>query len=252
MAYPGFHKLHPDLEDLPNIEPAFYDTDGSPVYEQPYGHLRGAILAQNDVAALRLYHSNPKNDIWYEHYENPYWHPVFVAAECGSMEGLRAMLEIYVTDPRYVEPLEDYMKRIEFSPINAACTVADRDLVMWLLHHNPPLATLHDRDAKYGETPLLKAAEGLGSIHIDLRCTESGISRIKKHEDFICFLLDQGCSVPDSNAYSQGPYGEGYDPIQGPQLEKTVLGAVMPNASYKLVSPTSRDCRYTCSAGLER
>lgn len=34
-----------------------------------------AIVAQDDVAALRRYHANPGARVLWEAYENPSWHP---------------------------------------------------------------------------------------------------------------------------------------------------------------------------------
>lgn len=108
-----------------------------------------------------------------------------------------------------------------------------------MLHHTPPLATLHDRD-RNGETPLFSAASGLRRKHdrryIQDRTNPAG--EISKHEDFIYFLLDQGCSIRDSNIYSKEESKEETpnSANQHPELEWTVLGAAITHASYKLVS----------------
>jgi ankyrin repeat protein len=169
----------------------------------------------------------------------PSWHPFFVAAINNSFDALRELLEIYLTDPVYTEPLDKYLERIGFSPINVACAASNQELTLWLLHHTPPLATLHDRDVR-GETPLFSAASGLRRKHdkryIQDRTNPAG--EISRHHDFIYFLLDQGCSIRDSNIYSkEESQEETPDSVKKhPELEWTVLGAAITHASYKLVS----------------
>lgn len=68
MAYPGFHKLHCDFEGE-DIKPTFYDTDGSPVYEGPYGKLIQEVVRNNDVAALQINQDCPNTKIFWEAYE---------------------------------------------------------------------------------------------------------------------------------------------------------------------------------------
>lgn len=230
MAYPLFHQIHKDLEhgDF-DIKPDFYDTDGSPVYEDPYGALLGHIVARNDSAALRLYQDSPQTKVFWKEYEMPSWHPLFIAKERGSFDALRTLLEIYLTDMTYTEPLDQYLKSLRFSPINVACAAAQRELLLWLLRHALPNATLHDRDT-FGETPLFSAASGIRRDDVSSNENRS------KHEDFIYFLLDQGCSVCDSNIYITRSQEDSQSLNSCPELERTVLGAAIPNASYKLIS----------------
>ncbi|KUL86304.1 hypothetical protein ZTR_08592 [Talaromyces verruculosus] len=209
MAYPLFHQIDCGLQDSNRqIEPAFYDTDGSPVYEAPYQALLGHIVGRNDVTALRLYQNSPHTNVFWEAYELPSWHPFFVAARNNSFDALRELLEIYLTDPVYTEPLDKYLDRIGFSPINVACAASNQELTLWLLHHTPPLATLHDRDV-CGETPLFSAGSGY-----------------------------DGCSIRDSNIHSKEESKEEAPNSvkEHPELEWTVLGAAITHASYKLVS----------------
>ncbi|KAJ5549448.1 ankyrin [Penicillium frequentans] len=236
MAYHPFHQPHSDFEGQ-DVEPIFYDTDGSPVYDDPYGALMGYIASKNDVSALKLYQDHPKTKIFWEAYDNPFWHPLLVAEESGSFDALRLMLEIYLADPSYTEPLDQYLKRIGFSPINVACAAAQKELMLWLLDHAFPQATIHDR-FKCEETPLFSAARGLkreddgSSI-----CDDANPPRLmNKHEEFICFLLDQGCSVADSNIYVKQSEEDHNSLNQTAELEGTVLGAAIPNAGYKMVS----------------
>lgn len=240
MAYPRFHQIHCELNDSGHeIKPAFYDTDGSPVYEDGYAGLLSNIIGGNDITALRLYQDSPHTKVFWEAYEVPDWHPFFIAAVSNSsLDTLRELLEIYLTDPVYTEPLDQYLKRLHFSPINVACAAAHQELTLWLLHHDPPLATLHDRDT-YGETPLFSAASGLRRKDDDRHIPDSvkPLKEMSKHEEFIYFLLDRGCSVPDSNIYNkQGKEEIPYFPDETPELEGTVLGAGITHASYELVS----------------
>ncbi|RAH41031.1 ankyrin [Aspergillus brunneoviolaceus CBS 621.78] len=242
MSYPEFHERHKAF--------AFHDTDGSPVYEDGWGGLCGRIVARNDLAALRLYHASPNTRVFWEGYEAPYWHPFFVAAGSGSWEALRALIEIYLTDPTYKNPeqppLDQYLTQLDFSPINEACAAANREMVLWLLQHDPPLATLQDRDAR-GHTPLFSAASGL----------RRGVG-FAEHEEFIHCLLNQGCLVSESDVVNvvreddeeedddddeeenkgrQDDDGNASGPSQPVrELEKTLLGAAVPYGSYHLTS----------------
>lgn len=124
---PLFHQIDSELQDSNRQnEPAFYDTDGSPVYEAPYQALLGHIVGRNDVTALRLYQNSPHTNVFWEAYELPSWHPFFVAARNNSFDALRELLEIYLTDPVYTEPLDKYLERVGFSPINVACAASNQ------------------------------------------------------------------------------------------------------------------------------
>ncbi|KAJ5911952.1 uncharacterized protein N7473_001255 [Penicillium subrubescens] len=171
MAYPGFHQLHPELEDVGALDiPVFHDTDNSPLYEDPYQGLLRDIVAANDVVALRLYHANPHTwtRVFRKDYMNPHWHPFLVAKVHGCGDALRVLLEIYLSDPVYqmprYPPLEEYLERWAFSPIHMACATADRGLILWLLSdkqrngYESPLAMLRDPGNGYGgRTPLICA-----------------------------------------------------------------------------------------------
>lgn len=57
-----------------------------------------------------------------------------------------------------------------------------------------------------------------------------------KHEAFLCFLLEQGCSVCDSNIIVTETHEEAPGSEYVPELEQKVHGAAIPYASYKMVS----------------
>ncbi|KAJ5752202.1 ankyrin [Penicillium odoratum] len=137
--------------------------------------------------------------IFWEAYEDPSWHLLFVAAKSSSFDAIRVMLEIYLENPTYTEPLDQYLEHLPFSPINVACAGAHRELTLWLIHH-----LFWQRNYIIG--------------------TSSG-----KHL-YLALQVDQGCSVRDSNIYVE------QNSNLNPQIERTVLGAAVPNASYKMVS----------------
>jgi hypothetical protein len=238
MAYSRFRQQHPDLQPQ---GPAFNDEDGVPLYEAPYQDLLAEIVRRNDVASLLLYNDSPNTTVFWKAYATYYYHPLINAAESGSLNVLKTLLEIYLADSTYTEPISAYLKRVYSSPINDACAAANRELMLWLLHHDPPLGTLHDWSVD-GKTPLFSAAGALGTNDIEVAGTIA--SRHKKRdqiaqsEDFICFLLDKGCSAPNLDFYMH------YDGMKKPshldlpraELSDTVLGAAITHASYQMVS----------------
>ncbi|KAJ5717115.1 hypothetical protein N7488_002761 [Penicillium malachiteum] len=110
-----------------------------------------------------------------------------------------------------------------------ACYYAHKDLTLWLVHPDRSLATLHGPTVA-GNTPLLSAAYGLGNNDCipndpngDIFAKDHG-----KHEEFLCFLLDQGCLIHHSDIRAT---------IDGEEkFQSTVLGAAIPHASYEMVS----------------
>ncbi|RAK98104.1 uncharacterized protein BO80DRAFT_447714 [Aspergillus ibericus CBS 121593] len=100
---------------MDTLEPAFTDTDGFPVYEDPSGGLLSHIIAQNDLIALRLYQESPPTKAFWDAYEVPSWLHFVVAAESGRLEALWVIIEIYVANPEtYSEPLDEYPHRLDF------------------------------------------------------------------------------------------------------------------------------------------
>lgn len=237
MPYNLFREVRPDG----NPRPAFYDEDRVPLYEDPYQALLSHIVRNNDVASLYLYSESPNTKVFWEGYEPPYNHPFILASsECRSVEVLKALLEIYLADSALTEPLVTYLGRIHCSPINDACAAANRDLMFWLLNHDPPLGNLHDRGVE-GDTPLFSAAQALGDQYNfpgTIAARHRKRDQITRTEDFIYFLLDLGCSVPNSDVYAH-PYGvTAPSHLDQPRAKvvNTVLGAAIPHASYQMVS----------------
>ncbi|KAJ5295677.1 hypothetical protein PENANT_c001G09219 [Penicillium antarcticum] len=238
MAYSRFRQQHPDFQPH---GPAFNDEDGVPLYEAPYQDLLAEIVRRNDVASLLLYNDSPNTTVFWKAYQTYYCHPLINATESGSFNVLKTLLKIYLADSTLTEPINAYLERVHSSPINDACAAADRELMLWLLHQDPPLGTLHDRSVD-GETPLFSAARALGTNDIDVAGTIA--SRHQKRdqsvrsEDFICFLLDKGCSVPNSDFYVHyhGTKKPSHLDLPRAELSDTVLGAAIPHASYQMVS----------------
>ncbi|KAJ5766584.1 uncharacterized protein N7511_004200 [Penicillium nucicola] len=190
MAYSRFRQQHPDLQSQ---GPAFNDEDGVPLYEAPYQDLLAEIVRQDDVASLLLYNDSPNTTVFWKSYATYYYHPLINAAECGSFNVLKTLLEIYLADSTLPEPINAYHARVYSSLINDACAAADRELMLWLLHQDPPLGTLHDRSVD-GETPLFSAASGLGAKDVDVAGTIA--SRHKKRDQLmVSRLIAEGADI---------------------------------------------------------
>jgi ankyrin repeat protein len=243
MAYTKFHQRHPDFE---NERPIFRDTDGSPVYGGPYRGLLHSIIHRNDVSALHLYNESPHCAVFLQTYDVDSDNPFSIALGCRSHDTLRALIKIYLSDTSLTEPLENYLNRFSVFLIHEACAAADRDLVLWLINHDPPLGTLHDRSFR-DRTPLFCAAEALGEVGGLMVSGETGqgvVARQKARErrdhieDFIYWMFSMGCSVSESDTLERS---YSYQELQGapekwPALKRTVLGAAIPYASYEMVS----------------
>ncbi|KAJ5796807.1 uncharacterized protein N7518_005347 [Penicillium psychrosexuale] len=139
MAYSRFRQPYLDDGDMGPYLPAFNDEDGVPLYEAPYQDLLADILTNNDVASLHLYNDSANTRVFWEEYETYYYHP--------------PLLEIYLADSTLTEPIDQYLVRNQSSPINDACAAANHEVMLWLLHHDPPLGTLHDRSRYMGKHP---------------------------------------------------------------------------------------------------
>ncbi|KAJ5713892.1 uncharacterized protein N7483_011073 [Penicillium malachiteum] len=158
MAYTKFHHPQPDFE-----KPIFCDIDGSSLYEAPYGSLLTSIIQRNDVTALYSYNNSPNSRLFLQSYDSERQDPFSVALGCRSFDVLRALISIYISDPSMTEPLQTYTNRCGLSLIHRTCSAGEQDMVEWLINHEPPLGSLHDRDPTgMGWTPLLYAAEALG------------------------------------------------------------------------------------------
>ncbi|KAJ5553315.1 hypothetical protein N7494_002693 [Penicillium frequentans] len=243
MAYTQCHQRHEDFEFQPLI---FYDTDGSPVYEGPYQILLNSIIRHNDVTALHLYKNSLHTQVFLLDYDAPYYNPFSVALGCHSFDALRALIDMYLSDSSLTEPLQKYTNRFQLSLIHETCASGNQEMVEWLISHESPLGTLHDRDAR-GWTPLLYAAEALGeagNLMVDAEYGESPIfarkrarEKVERLEKLIYWLLDSGSSVSDSTTFEtsyDNSLPEESDNM--PRIQYTVLGKAIPYASYDMVS----------------
>ncbi|KAJ5803110.1 uncharacterized protein N7503_005560 [Penicillium pulvis] len=250
MAYSRFRELHNDFLDEEGHpeeghQPAFLDQDGAPLFEDPELGLLSTVYAQNDVASLHLYNDNPHTKIFQDLSSDAYWlwdyHPFIQAAALNGFDALHALLDIYVADPTLPEPLEQYLAHIPISLMNMACRHANRGMVQRLLHHDPPLGSLHDREDISGETPLYRAAKSMGiesgELVRPLAIRRNSHEKLAETEEFLYFLLDQGCSVQDSDLHVELARTEGSDQLRTERvLYDTVLAAAIPHASYQMVS----------------
>ncbi|KAL4973055.1 carbohydrate-binding module family 18 [Aspergillus desertorum] len=265
--YSEFHTPHPDFTH-PGIAnpPAFHDLDGSPVYEAPYGALLHTILASNDVAALTQYSAT--SPVLYTHYEIETDNPFYIAAENHSFDVVKALVAIWhergaVSRPGNViregetKTLNAYLDRHHVSLIEAGCRVADRGFVAWLLDQEPPLGRLTGELVGDGNDdyrpPLWTAAAALrapwmpregedakaDSGGMQVKRTEDAEEESARHEAFVYWLLEQGCSVTESDVLWPRSRVEGRPPAEAEeemQLYSSVLGAAVRGASRELVA----------------
>ncbi|KAJ5746765.1 hypothetical protein N7520_011947 [Penicillium odoratum] len=105
---------------------------------------------------------------------------------------------------------------------------------MQIVVHDPPLGNLHDRDES-GETPFLSAAKSMGIGNEGwigpIAIRRNNCKKLAQIEEFLYLLLNQGCSVQDSNLYVEIDRPEEFDQL----LYDTVLAAAIPHASYQMV-----------------
>ncbi|KAJ6096608.1 hypothetical protein N7486_007354 [Penicillium sp. IBT 16267x] len=242
MAYEEFYQRHEDFEDQP---PIFHDADGSPVYEGPYRALLCSIIQCNDVTALHSYNNSHLRVFLPSYKEDPAQNPFRIALCCRSFDVLRALVGIYLSDPSLTEPLQIYNNRCYVSLVHHTCATGDQEMVEWLINHEPPLGSLHDRDTR-GWTPLLYAAEALGEAgnlmvgaeagEIPILAREKARENRERLEKLIYWLLDSGCSVPESNTFENYDKSLPEGSKNVPQIGFTVLGKAIPYASYEMVS----------------
>ncbi|RAL12807.1 ankyrin repeat domain-containing protein [Aspergillus homomorphus CBS 101889] len=233
------HEPHSDLE-------GDYDAGGRDFLDE--------IIKQNDVPLLLRYNQQAKEDgedifsrvkvSLYGYYPLP---PFYSAANHGSLDTLRALIDLYQSDPTHSQqPLEKYLQRLDFRILNLACGNADRKMTQFLLDHQPPLGAWRDRDAK-GATPLICAAQAfLGNVQALKRkmkeTSPAGIrEKLRVHHarygEFIEFCLASGASVRETDQYML-PYQLGWQAQPGDHeiLGDTVLGNMVTRASYMMVS----------------
>lgn len=226
MSYGNFTE---PFEELPDIPPVISALDGSALYEDGFTSLSRFIIIVNDVANLhryvevhgtRFFMPEVETDQW-----NPnVWDPFELAAENGCIDALRALVEIYKSDPSQTEPLHARLRRRKIHLFHVACLHSRFEMAEHLLSCGPPLMA---NDPSSTEPPLFSAVAAFGATE-ERSGREVDISDI---ENFVHRLLDRGASVPRADISRA-------DETQCQQESSlgTVLGLAAPYASYKLAS----------------
>ncbi|KAJ5718923.1 uncharacterized protein N7483_010005 [Penicillium malachiteum] len=235
MAYAHFHRPHYRSNPLP----VFHDLDGSPIYEYSDQGLLCTIIRRNELTALNSYNECAHTRVFCKAYEFDDSNPFHIAIQSDSFDVLRELFRIYLSDSELIETLEDYLKRFH-SPVIEACATANREMVLWLMDHDPPLGKLHDHDFE-GQTALLRAAEALkeaGNSALEAKPADSQTAHqhCKRIESFISWLLDNDCSL-ETNLYDEWYEADEQDESDCvPMPRGTVLGDAVSYAGYELVS----------------
>ncbi|KAJ5215842.1 uncharacterized protein N7498_002249 [Penicillium cinerascens] len=216
------------------MRPVISASDGSAMYDDGCGSLVKSIIEADDVANLHRYAKvrgtrffSPGAEV---HDWNPdEWDPFLLAAENGNIDALRALAEIYQSDPSQTEPLEARLRRKNIHLLSVACLYARFEAAEYLLSCGPPLGgKLNDQE--FTNSPLLSSVAALGF-------TRGKLGRdIEKSdiENFVYRLLGRGASVCQPNRYANKDQP---DQQSSPKdLLETVLGVAAPHASYKLAS----------------
>ncbi|PYH75540.1 ankyrin [Aspergillus uvarum CBS 121591] len=250
MASDAFHDNKSDDEPDSAIMHDTPEYEFKLEYQPDELHL---IIEQNDVPRLLRYNEQAKErgeDIFSRmkvsfsgYYPLP---PFYSAAYHGSLDTLRALIDIYRSDPAHRQPLEEYLQGLDFRLLNLACANADRKMTRFLLDHQPPLGAWRDRDPR-GATPLVCAAQAFpGNVQaLERKMKETSPAGIReklqehhaRYGEFIEFCLASGASVREADQYML-PYQLGRQAQPGDKeiLGDTVLGNVVTRASYAMVS----------------
>lgn len=155
-----------------------------------------------------------------------------MAAEHGSTDALRLLLDLYNSDVTRTKSLDE--RRI--SLLDIACQHAHIKMARFLLERQPPLGNVQRR-SKYGDTALLRAASSLEIFSFeDFEDNNYSLTwirdRFARSENLTQLLLDRGASARDSNTV--GFFREHYDEEKS-QPRDTVLSLVITRASSGLV-----------------
>lgn len=117
--------------------------DGIPVYDDGYSSLLTTIITANDVTNLHRYVEAHGPNFFGEH-DIPRWDPFPIAAQSGSTDALRALVEIYLSDPNQTETLEERFERKRISLLNVACGYACFETAEYIMRHGPHLAKINE------------------------------------------------------------------------------------------------------------
>jgi hypothetical protein len=123
LSYSHFSK---PFEEFPDIPPMISALDGSALYDDGWSSLVKFLIAVNDVANLYRYVESrgthffgPTVEV---HEWDPYqWDPFQMAAKNGSIDALRALMEIYQSDNSQTESIEARLRLKKIRLLNVAC-----------------------------------------------------------------------------------------------------------------------------------
>ncbi|KAH6884194.1 ankyrin repeat-containing domain protein [Thelonectria olida] len=165
------------------------DKDGSILFETEFGALLQTIVRQNDVAALEQYLAKAPLAIGSGE-EPPKYDDVFsIAAQSGSVDVLRILLERYSVSTTQTTLLQKRGLLL----LHVASDCGQPQVVQFLLDNYPAYADIHVRDES-GYTAIGSAASLDGSGHFDFVWERESPDRSEQVMDL---LLDRGASASD-------------------------------------------------------
>ncbi|KUL81749.1 hypothetical protein ZTR_09411 [Talaromyces verruculosus] len=231
MSYHDFRKNWSTVDPPTDFPVCLHDQDGTILYETDDAALRNQIIRLNDLEKLKQYiEKDPARALAPA---VPFYHdPFFVAAESGSTEALRLLLDLYNSGTTKTKSLDER----KISLFNIACQNAHIDMACFLLDSQPPLGDIRRR-TKFGDTAVLSAASSLENFNFqDFKDKDYSLEWIKERfarsEELIHLLLDRGASARDSNTV--GFFRDQYDE-EKLQPRDTVLSLAITRASSGLV-----------------
>ncbi|KAJ5663806.1 hypothetical protein N7507_004537 [Penicillium longicatenatum] len=186
-------------------------------------------------------------------YEFDESNPFHIAIHSDNFDILRELVRIYSSNTSLTEPLQDYIKRHNVSPVVKACATGNQEMVLWLMNHDPSLGTLEDRDSE-GRTAIFRAVEGLkkvGTLMMQAQYERNEAlprqkldQRWERMEPFIGWLLNLNSPMEVEDDKNEEKEKNDLNGKQLPKdeceypsvLPETVLGEAVTHASYNLVS----------------
>lgn len=214
----------------PDIEWEDFDpilsADGELLYESVCGGLLQHIITLNDVTTLKDYIAKHPQSILFQT-ELYRYDSFYVAAESGSVDALRVLLDYYHANPTLTKDLETR----PFSMVEVTCEGAHIDMVKFLLDGDPLSGTVYAKEY-HGGRALLCATRSLGNLSLNREDDRSWVRElIDESEELINMLLDRGASVRDANRVYQ------WDDIdEKHRVIETALGNTIKHAGYNLLS----------------
>jgi ankyrin repeat protein len=194
MQYSVFHLERDDI--LEPAATALRDTDGTRLYETWDSGLLARIIHLNDVPRLKQYLS-VYTWLSLDHEEDICYDPLGVAAEAGSTDALRALVDHYYKTTSTNKPLH----RRKHSLLSAACSGPHLETAQFILGMQPTPDSLDFNQSDRNEA-LLAAAGAL--THLPPEVPKHGTpinpdqwrsDLIARGEELISLLLDSGASA---------------------------------------------------------